>query len=341
MPRPAHAARIAWGSRVALALGLILAWVAGSTLGVATPASKPRAAQAQPLPLFQIEPAHAGFTPALDGSEPVFILVLGSDARPGEEITGQRADSIHIVSLNPAKGRATILGIPRDSWVTIPGFGEEKINSAMVEGGPELVVETVEELTGLTMNYWALTWFDGFIAMINDVGGLTMDVPFPLNDSYAHANLEAGKQTLSGRDALAFARTRHALPQGDFGRSENQGRLMIAALQQFQKEFHQDPASVFTWVGAGMRNARTDIALEQLMTLAFTGANLNSRHVTNIVAPGGVGMVGTQSIVTLEAATLAAIAKDMSNDGIVGKKNIPPSPNAELLGEEPAAETEA
>jgi LCP family protein required for cell wall assembly len=331
VPRPAHAARIAWGGRVTLALGLILAWVAGSTLGVATPASKPRAAQA--LPLFQIEPAHAGYTPALDGSEPVFILVLGSDARPGETITGQRADSIHIVALNPAKGHATILGIPRDSWVTIPGYGEEKINAAMVEGGPELVVKTVESITGLTMNYWALTWFDGFIAMINDIGGLAMDVPFPLHDSYAHADLEPGRQTLTGRDALAFARARHALPLGDFGRSENQGRLMVAALMQFQKEFHQDPASIFTWVGAGMRNARTNIALDQLMTLAFTGANLNARHVTNIVAPGGIAMEGTESVVTLDTAVLEAIAKDMEPDGIVGKKNLPPSPNAELTGE--------
>lgn len=330
MPRPAHAAPIVRGSRVALALGLLVAWVAGSTLGVSTPATPPRVAAA--MPLFQIEPAHAGYTPALDGSEPVFILVLGSDARPGEEITGQRADSIHIVALNPAKARATIVGFPRDSYVEIPGFGTNKINAAMVEGGPELVVETVEELTGITMNYWALTWFDGFIAMINDIGGLTVDVPFPVVDRYSHANLDAGRQTLTGRDALAFARTRHVLPSGDLGRSENQGRLMIAALAQFQKDFQKDPAAIFTWVGAGMRNARTNIALDQLMTLAFTGANLNARKVVNVVIPGTNAMNGTESIVNLDDTALAAISKDLANDGTLGKNNIPPSPNAELLG---------
>ena len=313
--------------RVALGVALLAAWAAGSTLGVITPSAR----QAQAMPLFQIEPAHAGFTPALDGSEPVFILVLGSDARPGETITGQRADSIHIVALNPARSKATIVGFPRDSWVPVPGFGSNKINAAMVSGGPELMVQTVEGLTGLTMDYWALTWFDGFEAMINEIGGLQMDVPFPLVDSYAHADLEAGPQVLSGRDALAFARTRHALPSGDFGRSENQGRLMVAALLQFQHEFQKDPGSLFTWIGAGMRNARTDIALEQLMTLAFTGANLNARRVTNIVVPGGVGMAGKISIVTLDATVLAAISKDLENDGILSKKNIPPSPNAQLL----------
>jgi polyisoprenyl-teichoic acid--peptidoglycan teichoic acid transferase len=181
------------------------------------------------------------------------------------------------------------------------------------------------------MDYWALTWFDGFEAMINEIGGLQMVVPFALHDSYAHADLEPGKQVLNGHDALAFARTRHALPEGDFGRSEDQGRLMLAALAQFQREFQQDPAAVFKWLGAGMRNARTDIPLDQLMTLAFTGANLDGRHVTNVVVPGSAGMSGNISIVNLDMTKLAAMSKDMGKDGLLAKKNVPPSPNASLL----------
>jgi len=91
---------------------------------------------------------------------------------------------------------------------------------------------------------------------------------------------------------------------GDFGRSEDQGRLMIAALQQFQDEFRKDPAKLFTWVGAGMRNARTDIPLDELMTLAFTGANLNAKHVTNVVLPGTSGFVGNISVVNLDQAKM-------------------------------------
>ena len=338
MPRPAHAAPMPRGTRVALTVALIVAWVAGSTLGVTPSPVSPRTAQA--IPLLQIEPAHAEFEPALDGSEPVFILVLGSDARPGEEITGQRADSIHIVALNPATGRASIVGFPRDAYVEIPGIGSEKINGAMVHGGPELVVETVESLTGLTMHYWALTWFDGFVAMINDIEGLRVDVPFAVYDQLSHAEIDAGVQILSGRDALAYARARHVLPSGDFGRSENQGRLMIAALQQFQKAFHRDPTSIFSWVGAGMRNARTDIALDQLMTLAFTGATLTSKRVTNIVIPGTLAMNGTESIVNLDDAALDAISRDLEADGTLGKKNIPVSPNADLMPGEDMSATE-
>lgn len=323
--------------RFAIPVAILAAWVAGSTLGAAP--SPPRAAA---TPLFQIEAAHAEHIPALDGSEPIFILLLGSDARPGEEITGQRADSIHILAINPAKQKATILGFPRDSYVPIPGFGSNKINAAMVEGGPDLAVQTVESLTGLTMDYWALTWFEGFEAMINDVGGLTMDVPFDVFDTYAHAQLEAGRQVLSGRDALAFARARHALPTGDFGRSENQGRLMIAALTQFRKEFSKDPGRLLTWIGAGLRNARTDIPLDELLALAFTGSTLNPKRIVNVVLPGFTAMVGETSVVTLDQTALQTISADLGNDGLLQKKNIPPSPTADLLPEpEPTGATGA
>jgi LCP family protein required for cell wall assembly len=314
--------------RFAVPVALLAAWIAGTTLG-ASPA--PRRAEAAPL--FQIEAAHAEHLPALDGSEPIYILLLGSDARPGEQITGQRADSIHILAINPAKKKATIIGFPRDSWVTIPGVGTNKINSAMVDGGPELVVKTVESLTGLTMDYWALTWFDGFEAMVNDVGGLTVDVPFDISDSYSHAQLEAGRQTLSGRDALAFARARHALPSGDFGRSENQGRLMVAALAQFKKEFSKDPGQMLTWIGAGLRNARTDVPLDQLMTLAFTGSTLNPKHIVNVVLPGSTGFVGDISVVNLDQTVLQTVSADLADDGLLQKKNIPSSPTANLVTE--------
>lgn len=321
--------------RLAIAAALLAAWVAGSTLG-AVP--QPRTARAQLL--LQIEPVHAGYVPALDGSEPIFILLLGSDARPGEEIAGQRSDSIHIVALNPAKGKATIVGFPRDSYVPIPGYGTTKINAAMVNGGPALAVQTVEQLTGIEMDYWALTWFEGFEAMIDDVGGLAMDVPFDVFDTYAHAQIQAGPQVLSGREALAFARARHALPAGDFGRSENQGRLMVAALAQFQEEFTRDPGQLLAWIGAGLRHARTSLPLDELMSLAFTGTAINARRIVNIVIPGTTAMAGGTSVVTLNQTMLTAISQDLEDDGLLKKANIPPSPNAQLLPEpEPEADT--
>jgi LCP family protein required for cell wall assembly len=295
----------------------LAAWIAGSTIGAVTP---PGSAAAQPL--LQIEQAHADYVPALDGSKPIFILFIGSGARPGDDVEHSLADSIHIVSIVPAKHKAAILGIPRDSYVSIPDRGTAKINSAMVYGGPQLLVETVESLTGIKLDYWALTTFGGFQAMINSIGGLTVDVPFAMQDSASGSNFEPGVQKLRGKEALAFARDRHSLPAGDFGRSEDGGRLIIAALAQFRKEFAKDPSRLLTWIAGGFRN---------VLALAFTSTLMNPKHVENIVAPGTTGMAGGTSIVNLSSQA-QTIFDDLKKDGLVSKRNIPPSPNASLLG---------
>jgi LCP family protein required for cell wall assembly len=314
-------ARRAW-----IALVALVAWAAGTILGTATTTG---VASAQSSPV-EVGKAHADFVPVLDGTQPIFILLLGSDARPGEPVEGERTDSIHIVAINPAKHKATILGFPRDSYVPIPDHGTNKINSAMTFGGPDLVVKTVEDLTGIKLSYWALTSFDGFAGMVNSVGGLTVDVPFSMHDSYSKADFEPGQQELDGKQALAFARDRHSLPEGDFGRSENQGRLMIASLQQFRKQFAKDKSVVLSWLAGGLRNMQTDVPIDQLLALAFTASKVNPKHVVNVVVPGSIGTSGSQSIVNLtpEAKTMF---DDLKNDGLLSKKHIPPSPNQQLL----------
>jgi LCP family protein required for cell wall assembly len=269
--------------------------------------------------------------PALDGSKPIFILFIGSGARPGDDVERSLADSIHIVSIVPAKHKAAILGIPRDSYVEIPGRGTAKINSAMFYGGPPLLVQTVESLTGIKLDYWALTTFWGFQAMINSIGGLTLDVPFAMQDSASGSNFEPGVQKLRGGEALAFARDRHSLPAGDFGRSEDGGRLLIAALAQFRKEFNKDPSRLLTWVAGGFRNVQTEAPLDEVLALAFTCTLVNPKQVENVVAPGSTGMAGGISIVNLSSQA-QTIFDDMKRDGLVSKRNIPPSPNASLLG---------
>jgi LCP family protein required for cell wall assembly len=312
--------------RIALASLAMAAWIAGSTIGAVTP-PEPAAAQ----PLFEIEQAHAGYVPALDGSKPIFILFIGSGARPGDDVERSLADSIHIMSIVPAKHKAAILGIPRDSYVEIPGRGTAKINSAMFYGGPPLLVQTVESLTGIKLDYWALTTFWGFQAMINSIGGLTVDVPFAMQDSASGSNFEPGVQKLRGGEALAFARDRHSLPAGDFGRSEDGGRLLIAALAQFRKEFNKDPSRLLTWVAGGFRNVQTEAPLDEVLALAFTCTLVNPKQVENVVAPGSTGMAGGISIVNLSSQA-QTIFDDMKRDGLVSKRNIPPSPNASLLG---------
>lgn len=314
-------------SRGALVVVSLLAWIAGSTLGTVSTAAPAHAA----TPFLEIGQAHAGYVPTLNGTSPIFILFIGSDARPGEPVAGERTDSIHLVGINPAEHKASILGFPRDSWVEIPGHGMNKINSAMVWGGPDLTVQTVEQLTGIKIDYWVLTSFDGITNMINQIGGLTVDVPFAMQDHYSHADFAPGVVHMNGRQVLSFARDRHSIPSGDFGRSEDQGRLFLATLAQFRKEFAKDPSRVLTYIGAGLRNVQTNVPIDQILSLAFTCTTIIPKHVENMVVPGGNGTVGGLSVVNLSPDAVN-IYNDMKNDGLVSKKNVPPSPNASLLG---------
>jgi LCP family protein required for cell wall assembly len=302
----------------------LVAWVLGSSLGAIDGTVTARAQSSGVV----MGKAHAGFTPSLTGSSPVVILAVGSGARPGEDVLHSLGDSLHLIFLSPAKHRAVVVGVPRDSYMSIAGRGSGKINSAMVLGGPETLVNTMEQNFGITIDYWALTTFWGFTDMIKAVGGLTVNVPFPMQDPYSRSDFQPGVQELTGPEALAFSRDRHSLQQGDFGRQENGGRLILAALAQFKKQFRADQARLFTWLGAGMRNIETQIPLSEMMSLAYTASKVPPARVQNVVLPGGVGTVGGMSVVTLDMARARTIAADAEKDGTLVAKNVPPSPTA-------------
>jgi LCP family protein required for cell wall assembly len=227
-----------------------------------------------------------------------------------------RADSIHLIGLNAREGRATILGFPRDSYVPIPGHGTSKINDAMVLGGPQLVVRTVASVTGIEPDYYMLTSFEGLVRMIDAVGGVTVDIPYPMNDPASGTNFSPGPRELRGGHALAFARDRHSAPRGDFDRSFNHGTLMIAALRKYRQDLARNPAFLFRWVRAGMRNIETDLSLAETLELAFTAATIRPRRVTNLVVPGTTGSAGGASVVFISGAA-GAIYRDLEDDGVV------------------------
>ncbi len=311
--------------RALLAILGIAAWVIGSALGALGPVS----AHAE-SPGIAVGKAHAGYTPSLTGSKPVVILAVGSGARPGEDVLHSLADSIHLLFLNPAKHHATMVGIPRDSYVDVPGHGTNKINSSLFYGGPDLLVQTIESISGVHIDYWAITTFWGFTDMINEIGGLTVDVPFRFYDpSYSRADLQPGVQKLDGQQALSFARDRHSMVQGDFARQENGGRLFLAALAQFQKEYAKDATELMTWLGAGMSNTFIEIPLSEVQQLAFTATKIPVKNVQNVVLPGSAQMAGSLSVVILNDTWKAKIFADVKPDAILSKKNVPPSPTAD------------
>ena len=209
--------------------------------------------------------AHAASaTPTL--KRRVVVLTIGSDAGApkfgrGGAMESGRADALQLVVIDTVKRRGSILSFPRDSYVPIPGYGTNKINAAMAFGGPRLLVATFEQLTGLTIDYYALTSFDGLTDIVNKVGKVRVNVDMNLRDTFAGAFLDKGKRNLTGGQALAYARARKTLPGGDFDRSRHQGQLLIGGLGTFQGQVAEDPAKVMTWLGDHPRGGQDRPAL--------------------------------------------------------------------------------
>jgi LCP family protein required for cell wall assembly len=258
----------------------------------------------------------AAASPGLAATGPYVVLAIGSDARPGQGPSGTRADSLHLVAVNPALGTVSILGIPRDSYVPIPGIGTRKINESLVRGGPELVVRTVEAVSGVSIDGYVLTGFAGLRGLIDAVGGVELHVPRTMNDPYSGARFSPGIARLNGRRALAFARDRHDVPGGDFGRSLNQGRLMVAALRELGRDVARDPAAMLRWIAAGERILRTDLTLSEIADLLLAVPSVDPARIVNRVVPGTVGTVGGLSIVRLGSGA-REVFRDLAADAVL------------------------
>jgi LCP family protein required for cell wall assembly len=303
--------------RRAIGAATVLAGLAASMTGLLGSESAPVRAQTPTVEIGRTQ--KASYLAPVRGRDPLVVLALGSDARPGVCMPVERclADSIHLITANRREGAATILGFPRDSYVNIPGFGQGKINEALFDGGPQLVVKTVEELTGIPIDYYLLTSFEGLPRMVNDIGGLEVDVPYPMSDESSGAVFDAGPQVMNGREVLAFSRNRKDTPNGDFSRSENQGLVFLGALEQLRAEFRKNATTLFSWLISGTLNMQMDLSFPEFLDLAVTTVTVDPEKVDNLVVPGGIGMAGDASIVMLSEEA-EGIYRDLEDDGLIG-----------------------
>jgi LCP family protein required for cell wall assembly len=183
-------------------------------------------------------------TTGTPSSGPLNILVAGLDERTGLTPRQQAllhvgqnqgevdTDTLMLVHVPADHRYVRVVSLPRDSWVNIPGHGMNKINSALGLGGPQLMVQTVEQATGLTINDYVEVNFLGFVKVIDALGGVNICLPYAVDDRYSGLDMSAGMHHVNGITALEFARDRHSFPTSDLARIQDQQQLVSTALSE-------------------------------------------------------------------------------------------------------------
>ena len=169
-------------------------------------------------------------------------LITGSDSRAG--LSRAERDALHVGSdqgtlnsdsimlLHLGGGRPVLISIPRDSYVEIPGHGWNKMNAALAYGGANLLIQTVENATGLKIDHYMGIGFGGLVAVVNQIGGVPVCLKTGIHDSYSGVNLSAGCHNLNGDQALAFVRDRHSFATEDLQRIQDQRAFLSALLKK-------------------------------------------------------------------------------------------------------------
>jgi LCP family protein required for cell wall assembly len=251
-------------------------------------------------------PAESSLTPSSLLVKPagqVNILLLGSDWRAG---SGFRTDVILLVSLNKITGTATLLSFPRDLYVEIPGIGMERINSAHPYGGFELTSATFMNNFGIDIDYYMITNFNGFISIVDTLGGINVNAAWALNDLCLlpqavddYCYIPAGFNHMDGQTALWYVRARHA--SSDFDRTRRAQEVLVAI---FQKAMSLDALSRGSELYNLFRSSvETDISVGAVLELLPMGSKIladpalirryaiSSAQVSNYIVPGTGAMV--------------------------------------------------
>lgn len=248
-----------------------------------------------------VTPQAQGFLTLLtpwEKKERLNILLLGIDQRP-QEHGPHRTDTIIVLTLDPERGDAGMLSIPRDLWVPIPGYGDNRINMAYVlgelrdypGGGPALAKKTVEEFLGYPIHYYVLVNFEGFKQIINLVGCVDIEVPediddpeFPDDDyGYDPLFIPAGHHCMDGELALKYARTRR---QGaDYGRARRQQQVLLALKDKLlEQNLLTGLLPKLPQLARSLGDAvQTDLPLDKVIALARMADRFDLDHIKQLV----------------------------------------------------------
>ena len=248
------------------------------------------------------------------GRDTIFILAVGSDARPGQDMTRSRGDALQLVGINTRTGAASSIGIPRDSWVPIPGHGSNRVNAALYFGGPQLLGRTVGNLVGVQPQYVFVTRFKFFENMVDSIGGITVNNPRPFSDPYLKPKgFKSGRIHVDGYGAMAFSRIRKGLAGGDFDRSANQQRTLRGIQARIRAQADR-PGFMERGVMTVLKHLHTNVRPGELFELAQVVAQVQPHKIKTCVVQGGIGNVGGASVVFPSVSQARRLGDDVRKD---------------------------
>ncbi|NTW05056.1 MAG: LCP family protein [Peptococcaceae bacterium] len=215
------------------------------------------------------------------------VLVIGTDTRQGEDTA--RADTLMMCSVDTEKNLISILSIPRDTRVDIPGHGYDKINSSTIYGGPAMAMRTVSGLLGVRISKYAMIDYEGFKNLVDALGGVTMDVQHRMyhydpQDRGAYTiDIRPGLQELDGDKALQFVRYR-SYPLGDIQRTEQQQKFLTALIKEVLQPTTvvKLPKIIIKTYG----DVDTNLSLMEMKELAEAAGKMNASTVVTQTLPG-------------------------------------------------------
>lgn len=241
-----------------------------------------------PVPTEQVQQS----LPSWDNRDPVNILLLGIDERPGDEEPA-RSDTMIVMRIDPTTSQVTMMSIPRDLLVDIPGYGSDKINAAFPlaeleqEGsGPSLVAQTIEYNFDIRIHYFVTIDFSGFRTVVDTIGGVIIDVPAPVKDDQypteefgiTRQYFSTGLQKMDGETALRYSRTRHG--DNDIARGDRQQQMLVAIRQQAIS------LGLITQADDLIRqfgdSVRTDLNFNQMLALSNLGRGIDPGNIIQV-----------------------------------------------------------
>jgi LCP family protein required for cell wall assembly len=265
-------------------------------------------------------------------SHAVNILLMGTDRRSDVPTTGtaarandwvpglQRSDTLMLLHVNGNRKGATVVSIPRDSWVDVPGYGPNKINAAFSLGGPSLAVATVERLTGVRIDHLAVVDWTGFRELTNWLGGVRIYVPATVTDTKRHITWTKGEHTLNGQQALTYVGQRYGLPQGDLDRTRRQQNFLRALIGQASQDgVFRDPRKLYSFLDTLTRHLSVDSgwSVGDMRGLLLSARGIRFRNITYLNAPvRGFGYEGLQSVVYLDRLLNRSLWKAVRDDHV-------------------------